>query len=277
MLDLAAIWTLVQKELYDARRNRWYLLFAVAFAGLSLALAWLSLTGSGSFGLAGFGRTAASMINLVLLIIPLMGLTIGALSLAGERERGSLVYLLSQPVNQLEILLGKYLGAGIALLAALIFGFGLSGLVIGWQQGAADVVVYLSLILFAFLLALASLSLGFLISASAKKTASAIGVAIFVWLLLVFFGDLGLMGSAIVLRLQVAELFTLAVFNPLQVFKLAAIWNLRSSLEVLGPAGAYASHTFGEALLPVLVAILGLWIALPLAGAFAVFRLRGGL
>ncbi len=277
MLDLAAIWTLVQKELYDARRNRWYLLFAVAFAGLSLALAWLSLTGSGSFGLAGFGRTAASMINLVLLIIPLMGLTIGALSLAGERERGSLVYLLSQPVNQLEILLGKYLGAGIALLAALIFGFGLSGLVIGWQQGAADVVVYLSLILFAFLLALASLSLGFLISASAKKTASAIGVAIFVWLLLVFFGDLGLMGSAIVLRLQVAELFTLAVFNPLQVFKLAAIWNLRSSLEVLGPAGAYASHTFGEALLPVLVAILGLWIVLPLAGAFAVFRLRGGL
>ncbi len=277
MLDLAAIWTLVQKELYDARRNRWYLLFAVAFAGLSLALAWLSLTGSGSFGLAGFGRTAASMINLVLLIIPLMGLTIGALSLAGERERGSLVYLLSQPVNQLEILLGKYLGAGIVLLAALIFGFGLSGLVIGWQQGAADVVVYLSLILFAFLLALASLSLGFLISASAKKTASAIGVAIFVWLLLVFFGDLGLMGSAIVLRLQVAELFTLAVFNPLQVFKLAAIWNLRSSLEVLGPAGAYASHTFGEALLPVLVAILGLWIVLPLAGAFAVFRLRGGL
>ena len=111
-VDFENVFILTQKELRDARRNRWFLLYAIAFAGLSLALAWLALSGAGNYGLAGFGRTSASLINLVLLIVPLMGLTLGALSLAGEREKGTLLYLLAQPINQLELLLGKFTGHG---------------------------------------------------------------------------------------------------------------------------------------------------------------------
>lgn len=277
MIDFGTVLTLVQKELQDARRNRWYVLFAIAFAGLALALAWLSLSGIGRSGLAGFGRTGASMVNLVLLIVPLMGLTIGALSLAQERERGSLLYLLSQPVSRFEVLMGKYLGSGLALMAAIVFGFGLSGIVIGMQGGTADAGGYILLALFAFLLALASLSIGFLISASMKKSATAMGVALFVWLLLVFFGDLGLMGTAIVLNLRVGELFTLAMLNPLQIFKMASILNIRSSLEVLGPAGLYALRTYGDLLFPMLIAFLAAWIVVPLGITAYIFKERGGL
>ena len=119
MVDLSNVLTLTQKELHDARRNRWFILFSVAFAGLALTLAWLALSGVGTYGLAGFGRTGASLINLVLLIIPLMGLTLGALSLAGERERGTLLFLLSQPLAQAELLLGKFVGLALAILAAV--------------------------------------------------------------------------------------------------------------------------------------------------------------
>ena len=90
-MDFENILILIQKELRDALRNRWFLLYAVAFAGLSVALAWFSVSGTGSYGVAGFGRTTAGLINLILLIVPLMGLTLGALSLAGEREKGTLV------------------------------------------------------------------------------------------------------------------------------------------------------------------------------------------
>ncbi len=277
MLDLGSILVLTQKELHDARRNRWFVLYAAAFAGLSLALAWLSLSGVESSGLVSFSRTGASLINLVLLIVPLMGLTLGGLSLAGERERGTLLYLLAQPVTQFEVLMGKYLGLALALLAALTLGFGLSGLVIAWLGGTAQAGNYLALVVLAFLLALTSLSLGFLISAAVKKGATAVGIALFLWLMLVFFGDLGLMGTAVALKLGIGQLFTLALLNPLQVFKMATILSIRNSLEVLGPAGLYALRTYGGRLMPLLLTILIAWTILPLVFTYLVFRQKGAL
>ncbi|HEX6385677.1 MAG TPA: ABC transporter permease subunit [Anaerolineae bacterium] len=277
MIDLENIFILTQKELRDARRNRWFLLYAVAFAALSLALAWLSLAGMGNYGLAGFGRTGASLINLILLIVPLMGLTLGALSLAGERERGTLIYLLAQPVAQLELLLGKFLGLALALMAALGLGFGLTGIVISVYAGTVAIDTFLALTALAFLLAIATLSLGFLISAAVQRGATAVGLALFLWLLLVFFGDLGLMGTAVVLRLNASQLLGLALLNPLQLFKIAAILNIRSNLEVLGPAGVYALRTYGEQLLPLLAGTLLLWTAAPLLTAYQVFKRRGVL
>ncbi len=276
-MDLENILTLTQKELRDARRNRWFILYTVAFAGLALTLAWLALSGVGTYGLAGFGRTGASLINLVLLIVPLMGLTLGAMSLAGERERGTLLYLFTQPIAQIELLLGKFIGLALAMLLALLLGFGLSGLLIAWQGGATQAEDYLLMMLLAFILALVSLSLGFLISAAVGKSATAVGLALFLWLLLVFFGDLGLMGTAIVLRLDIDQLFTLALLNPLQLFKMAAILAIRSNLEVLGPAGIYAVRTYGSQLMVFLIAVLAVWALLPLAITHYLLGRRGVL
>lgn len=276
-MDLENILTLTQKELRDARRNRWFILYTVAFAGLALTLAWLALSGVGTYGLAGFGRTGASLINLVLLIVPLMGLTLGAMSLAGERERGTLLYLFTQPIAQIELLLGKFIGLALAMLLALLLGFGLSGLLIAWQGGATQAEDYLLMMLLAFILALVSLSLGFLISAAVGKSATAVGLALFLWLLLVFFGDLGLMGTAIVLRLDIDQLFTLALLNPLQLFKMAAILAIRSNLEVLGPAGTYAVRTYGSQLMVFLIAVLAVWTLLPLAITHYLLGRRGVL
>ncbi|MCA9990661.1 MAG: ABC transporter permease subunit [Ardenticatenaceae bacterium] len=277
MVDLENILILTQKELRDARRNRWFLLYTIAFAGLSLALAWLAMSGLGNDGLAGFGRTSASLINLVLLIVPLMGLTLGALSLAGERESGTLLYLLAQPISQLELLLGKFLGLALALMAALGLGFGLTGLLIAVRGGGAQASTYLVLLLLACLLATASLSLGFLLSAAVQRGATAVGLALFLWLLLVFFGDLGVMGTALVLQLDVNQLLSLALVNPLQLFKIAAVLDLRQNLEVLGPAGTYAYRTYGSQLMPLLVGFLLLWVTLPFLLATRLFQRRGVL
>jgi Cu-processing system permease protein len=277
MLDFNNVITITQKELQDARRNRWYLIYVIVFAGLSLALAWLGMTGLGDYGLAGFGRTAASIINIVLLIVPLMGLTLGAISLAGERERSTLLYLLAQPVTQLEVLLGKYLGLAIALFSALVLGFGISGIFIALQGGSAEINLYLLMVLLAFMLALVSLSIGFLISSVVRKGSTAISIALFIWLLLLIFGDLGIMGTSMVLKLGVGQLFTLTLLNPMQVFKIAAILNIRGSLEVLGPAGIYALRTYGSQLMPGLIAVLLAWALLPLTLSYFAFRRSGAL
>ena len=279
-MDASNILTLAQKELRDSLRNRWFLLYTAAFVSLTLALSALALSGSDIAGFAGFGRTAASLVNLVMLIVPLMALTTGAQSLAGEQERGSLVYLLAQPVNRAEVLLGKYLGLALALLAALTLGFGSSGLVIALSGGdTAEPGVYLQLVLLAFLLALVMLSVGFLISAFSRKASVAVGVSLFLWLVFVFFGDLGLMGAAVALkaRLAIGELFALSLINPLQVFKMAAVLDIHTTLDILGPAGIYAVQTYRDSLMVFLVAILSAWAILTVLLAYVRFSTKGDL
>lgn len=277
MIDLENIFILAQKELRDARRNRWFLLYTLAFAALSMTLAWVGLAGAGNYGLAGFGRTSASLINLILLIVPLMGLTLGALALAGEREQGTLLYLLAQPINQAELLLGKFAGLALALVTALGLGFALTALLIAVNGGGANVGIYLGLLTLSCLLAIASLSIGFLISALVPRGATAVGLALFLWLVLVFFGDLGVLGTALVLRLDVDQLFAMALLNPLQIFKIATVYTLRDNLEVLGPAGVYALRTYGSGLLALLIGLLVAWVLIPFSAAAFFFKRRGVL
>ncbi len=277
MIDWGNVTVLIKKEMRDALRNRWFGLYAIAFAGLSLTMAWMALSGAGNFGLAGFGRTSASLINLVLLIVPLMGLTLGALSLAGEREKGTLIYLMAQPISQGELLLGKFCGMALALMAALALGFGLTGLLLAFTGGGTEIGVYIILLLLSCLLAIASLSVGFFISAAVTRSETAVGTALFLWLVLVFLGDLGLMGTAVVLQLNVRELLATALINPLQLFKLASILNLRHNLEVLGPAGVYASRTYGNRLLPLLITLMLLWAIIPFLLATRIFKKKGVL
>jgi Cu-processing system permease protein len=273
------ITTLLKKEINDSLNNRWFVLYAAAFTGLALLLSWLSLSsgGIGYSGFAGFGRTAASLVNLVLLVVPLMALTIGAGSLAGEREHGTLHYLLSQPVNRAEVLLGKYLGLAASLLGALALGFGLSGLIIAGRGGQADAGAYGLLIVFALALALGMLSLGFLISMLARKAAVATGVALFLWLALVFGGDLGLMGTALAFKLPIQTLFNLALINPLQVFKMSSLISINATLDVLGPAGIYAMQTYRDSLTWLFLGSLLAWIVLPLLVSYLIFVRRGDL
>jgi len=277
-MQLSIIWVLAQKELRDALRNRWFLLYTLAFIALSLAFSYLALAGAGMVGFAGFGRTAASLINLVLLIIPLMALTIGAQSLAGEQEKSTLAYLLAQPINRIEIFLGKYLGLTLSLLASLTLGFGISGLVMTLNgSGAADPGAYVKLVALAFLLSLTMLSVGFLISALTNKVGVAVGIGLFLWLAFIFFGDLGMMGTVIALRVPIDNLFWFSLSNPLQVFKMAAILDLRATLDILGPAGIYAVQAYGDSLFGIFLGVLVLWIVLPAAAAYMRFHTKSDL
>lgn len=274
-LSAQVVFVLARKEIRDALRNRWFLLYAVCFAALSLGLASVALAGTGRFGMAGFGRTAASLVNLVLLIVPLMGLTLGAAAVSGERERGTLETLLAQPIGRGEVLLGKFLGLGLAIAGALAAGFGATAAVLAAKGAAANLGQFGALLGLSALLGWSMLSVGFLISALTRRTTAALGVAIFAWLGFVFLGDLGLIGGALTLRMTADELLTLALVNPLQVFKIFAVGGMHRSLDLLGPAGLYASQTFGSGLPLLLCSVLTAWIVLPFAAAWAAFANRG--
>lgn len=266
---------LCRKELRDAQRNRWFVLFAGAFAVLALALSYLGTAGLGQFGVTGFGRTAASLLQLVMLIVPLMGLILGALSITVERDHGTLLTLLAQPVTATEVFLGKLLGAALALTGALLGGFALSGVVVCRFAGGAQWGAYLGLVGFTLLLGLTALAVGFLLSSLAARTASAVGLALFAWLSLVFLSDLGIMGTAMVLRLSPESLLWLSLLNPVQVFKVGALQSLQGTLEVLGASGRYALTVLQGMILPITAGLLaGMAVALSALAGW-LFQRRG--
>ncbi len=266
-----------RREFLDALSSRWFLLYTIAFSMLSISVSYMSLAGSGSQGFAGFGRTTAGLLNLIMLVVPLMALIAGAGSIAGERERGTLLYLLAQPITRTELLFGKYIGLAVAMCCSMGFGFGLSASVLAWKAGGVGLGSFSMLILLTCMLSLAMLSVGMLLSVLSRRSGVATGLGLFCWLVLVFLSDLGLMAGTVIFKLRVQEVFAIAIFNPLQAFKMGVIVNMNASLDVLGPVGTYATRTFGDALSWLLALTIVAWIILPLLFAMLVFRKRGGV
>lgn len=269
--------TVAFRQLREAVRSRWFLLYTLAFALLGLGISFVSAVGAGGYGLSGFGRTTAGLVNLVLLVVPLMALSAGAASVAGERERGMLAYLLAQPISRVEFLLGSYVGLATALLACIALGIGACAAILAWKGAATQPASMIWLTGLSVVLALGMLSLGMLVSVLARKASVAVGTAIFLWLVLVFVTDLALMAGAIALRLRIEELFALSLANPLQVFKMWSLHAVDASLDVLGPAGLYATEEFGSRLHAIFALCMSAWILLPLAAAAAIFSRRSPL
>jgi Cu-processing system permease protein len=271
-MDKVTVAAIAAREARTGLRSRWFLLYAAVFAVLSIGFSTLALTGSDLTGQPGFGRTSAGLLNLMLLIVPLIGLTVGALSLAGERHDGNLDYLLAQPVSPGEIFVGKYLGAALSLVLMLLLGFGCAAVVMAFQGGAAGIGDFALLSALTLLLGLAMLRVGYAISSRAPQTSAAFGIAVTLWLVFVIVGDLGLMSSAIVMDISPQTLLGLTLLNPLDVFKLLSVDRLQTSLDVLGPAGSYALERLGAGLTPVLFGLMALWVMLPLPLGYWLFK-----
>lgn len=264
-----------RREFREALVSRWFILYTVAFTVLAVAVAFVSLAGVGTHGFAGFGRTTAGLLNLIMLVVPLIALTAGAGTIAGERERGTLLYLLAQPVSRLEILLGKFAGLAVALCCSLSLGFGTSAVVLLLRAGGTGLGAFAVLVGFSCALAIAMLSVGLLISVLSRSSGVATGIGLFTWLALVFLSDLGLMAGTVLFRLRVQEVFFVGIANPLQAFKMAVLASMNTTLDVLGPVGVYASRTVGDDLLWILAAVLTVWAIAPLVVAAVVFTRRG--
>lgn len=273
-IDWATVIVLARKELRDSVRDRWFWLYAAGFALVAAALVFIGLSNQGVATYGGFGRATASLVTLAQLIVPLMGLTLGARTVASGRERGTLRFLLSLPVNRSEAFLGMFVGTALALAVAVAAGFGVAGVLGFFGSASWDPLALGWIALLAWLLALTMLSVGMLVSVLSRRASTALGLSLFVWLLLTFLGDLGIMGTAAATRLPVNVLFASVVVNPVEAFRLASMITLHGSLDVLGPAGFYAVDTFGNALLWVVVGAMVLWAVVPLVIAWVVFDRR---
>lgn len=253
-------------ELLLAVRSRWLQLFAVVFAALSLVVASAGYILSGGYGLQDFARTAASLVQLVLLIVPLTALSFGSLALTPER--GTAEMLFAQPVSRTRILVGRYLGLFISLAAAQAIGFGLAGLVLHGQAGdsglgAFVVVVVVSLVLTAVFLSIAAM----LAQARAARRSRVLAVALVVWFITVVLYDVAILGIASLLRSGTASrlLITAVLINPADAARTMALMAVEGTAAFGASSLALLRFTGGVGSAIVFVSTsLAVWTVAPL-------------
>lgn len=269
---MIAVRALVERDIREALRNRWFYVYAVVFATLAGLVAWGGTAASSITGESGFGPIVAQFVALVMLFSPLMGLTLGAQGIVRDRERGVLGYVLAQPVSRRQYFVAKLSALSVLLCASVLFGFAIAALTMGMLGTGGAVGDFVVLLGLTWLLTVSMAAVGTFVSVVAEKTPAALGFAVALWLAVTIFGDLGLMATAMATHLGIGPLLAATLLNPVESFKIAAVAQLSGSLDVLGPGGHLATDVFGDWLMPVCTAAISLWIVVPIAGAWFVFR-----
>ena len=270
-MNAVAVVTILGKELRDAVRSRWLTAFAVTFALVALGLAVIQQ--QGDVGAQGFNRTTASLINLCLLLVPLLALILGAGAIAGERDRGTLATLLSQPVSSTELLLAKYAGLALALWAAVALGFGVAGLLVALVSPVAGLGHFMLFVVLSGVLASAMLSIGLLISVIADGRVKALALAILAWFAFVLLYQFVAIGVALAITASGRGLVAAVLLNPVEAVRILAVMSLSPDLQVLGPLGAYLYLELGVVRSALLLAASTLaWCVVPLVAAARILR-----
>ena len=264
----------IRKELRDAVGNRWLIGYAAVLGALGLAATATGLDSTSGLALQAFGRTTATLMNLCLLLAPLVAVLMGAASIAGERDRGTLEHLLAQPLSRAGLLMSKHAGLLIALTLATIAGFLPAGILLVARGGAGMLGHYLLFPAIASLAGAAMAGVGLLISVSSRSAVQAQGAAVFAWFGFVLLYDLVLIGALSLSGMRAEWLAAALVANPVDAARVLGVLALEPDLYLLGPAGAYLAarlSRLGAAVL--LLSALAAWTVTPAAIAAMKFAL----
>lgn len=252
------------KEFWDRIRNRWVLVVAAVFTVFALVIAYFGSAQQGSVGFHGIEVTVASLVSLVIYLIPLIALILGYDAIVGERERGSLDLLLSMPITRFELLFGKFLGLSAALAFSTLAGFGSVGVVLSTYFDANSLFHYVGFMLSAILMGMAYLSMAVAISVIAVNRASASGLAIALWFVYVLIFDLLLMGGLVVTGGKyTGDIFPYLLFlNPSDIFRIINIFGYEEIKSLYGLATVFPEGLSNPWLLTTAMVM---WIIAPLA------------
>jgi ABC-2 type transport system permease protein len=240
------LWLTILLDLSESLRARWFLLYTIVFGGIIVLLLIFGLTESRVMGFTGLSRLLVTYIQLCMAILPIFILISTVRSVAGDREAGIVEYLLSLPVSLPAWYWGKMIGRFLVVFLPVFLAITTA---VGWTLWRNLPVPWHLFIFYTSLLmslAWCFLGLGMLISVLARSTDIAQGIAFGLWLFLLLFLDLIILGMMVREQFSPTTLVLLALTNPLQVFRTGAMLLFDPQLILLGPTAYVILDIFGQ-------------------------------
>ncbi len=269
-----SFWQTAWLDISESVRSKWFALYALVFGGLIATLFVFGLTESRVMGFTGLSRMLVTYIQLTMAILPIFVLLSTVRSLAGDREAGVYEYMLSLPVSLSSWYWGRFVGRFIVVFMPVFAAMGIS-LAVGMLMGAEEIpwrdFAWYSALLVS--LSFCFLGIGFLISSLSRNSDFAQTMAFFLWLVMLMFLDLILIGLLIQFQTPAPVVVGLALTNPLEVFRIGAMMLFDSQLILLGPVAYIILDNFGNAGFMAYALAYPLLLGLALAGiGFWLFR-----
>jgi Cu-processing system permease protein len=242
-------------ELQDLRRSRW--VFGYALLLLALTDSLLRFGGGGP-------RALLSLLNVVLVLVPLVSIVFGTMYLYGARDFIEL--LLAQPVRRSSLCAGLYAGLALPLAGAFLIGVGLPFLWGGRGEGSLAGPLA-TLLAVGVLLTGVFTALAFLVSLLFDDRARGFGVALLLWLAATALYDALLVLVSVSWSAYPLEtpLLGLTLLNPVDLGRVLLLLQFDSA-ALMGYTGAVFERFFGsgEGKAVATLALLT-WGAVPLA------------
>jgi len=226
-------------DLKESIRAKWFLVYSLVFGGLIALFFIAGVTESQVMGFSGLSRLLLMYIQVTIVILPIFILITTVRSISGDRDNHILEYMLSFPISLKQYYWGKIIGRFItvflpvfmAMFVAIIYGV-FKGASIPW-----DIFLLYTGLLFS--LSSSFLGIAFFISSIVKSSEVALGVAFFVWIFLLSFIDIALISLMMQNRYDEGLIIAIAMSNPMEIFRVAAISLFDPELTVMGPVAFY--------------------------------------
>ena len=258
-------------DLKESIRAKWFLVYSLVFGGLIALFFIAGVTQSQVMGFSGLSRLLLMYIQITIVILPIFILITTVRSISGDRDSHVLEYMLSFPISLRQYYWGKIIGRFITVYLPVLFAMVIA-IVYGSFKGASipwDIFFLYTGLLFA--LSSAFLGIGFFISSFVKSSEVALGIAFFVWIFLLAFIDIGLISLMMSQRYSEELIIAIALINPMEIFRVAAISLFDPELTVMGPVAFYILDTIKHSTF-VLLSIL-YPVVLGLVFAFVGFKI----
>ena len=233
-------------DLKESIRAKWFLVYSLVFGGMIALFFIAGVTQSQVMGFSGLSRLLLMYIQITIVILPIFILVTTVRSISGDRDNHILEYMLSFPISLKQYYWGKILGRFITVFLPVFFAMILAviyGVIIG-ASVPWDILFLYSGLLFA--LSSAFLGIAFFISSFVKSSEVALGISFFVWIFLLAFIDIALISLMMQNRYEESMIIAIALANPMEIFRVAAISLFDPELTVMGPVAFYILDTFNQ-------------------------------
>lgn len=213
-----------------------------------------------------FGKVVLSLLNIVLMVVPLISVVFATIHFYSSYEFIEL--MVAQPLNRKVIFLSEYLAVASSLCIAYLIGVGIPFIMFG----AGLYVV--SLLVTGIFLTLAFVSLAFLSSVLTRDKSKAIGMALLFWFYFSLIYDGLLLWVIYTFNDYPLEKITLTLiaFNPVDLARIIMLLQLDIS-ALMGYTGAFYKDFFGSNIgILFSLSILFLWAIVPLLLAVRIFE-----
>jgi len=226
-------------DLKESIRANWFIIYSVVFGGLIALFFIAGITESQVMGFSGLSRLLLMYIQVTIVILPIFILVTTVRSISGDRDSHILEYMLSFPISLRQYYWGKVFGRFITVFLPVFMAM-LFAILYGMFKGA-DVPWNIFFLYTGLLFAMSSAFLGiaFFVSSIVKSSEMALGISFFVWILLLAFIDIALISLMMQQRINAELIVAIAMVNPMEIFRVAAISLFDPELTVMGPVAFY--------------------------------------